>query len=255
MGFSRQEYWNGLPCLPPGDLLDPGIEPVSPASPALQADYLPLSHWVDSKYIDCKNNLRHGVLEDNWCLWIWNATTIHWLEWGNYQVINAVLAGSYFVKHVMVTSPESTQVLFEIHKWTLAVEMGAVWDINLVDLVSFLNCLFPLSWSMTYLTMLIFLSNAILWWNVQQTAWYSVSQRLTRGWMIQFERGSELALLGVMRDRRLEDLDKFSPPSSCMGGSSMWSLHVNLTEKSCLPSKHSFWASSWRSQGVLKSRD
>ena len=29
MGFSRQEYWNGLPCPPPGDLPDPGIEPVS----------------------------------------------------------------------------------------------------------------------------------------------------------------------------------------------------------------------------------
>ena len=29
MGFSRQEYWSGLPCPPPGDLPDPGIEPVS----------------------------------------------------------------------------------------------------------------------------------------------------------------------------------------------------------------------------------
>ena len=29
MGFSRQEYWNGLPCLPPGDLPEPGIEPES----------------------------------------------------------------------------------------------------------------------------------------------------------------------------------------------------------------------------------
>ena len=28
-GFSRQEYWSGLPCLPPGDLPNPGIEPVS----------------------------------------------------------------------------------------------------------------------------------------------------------------------------------------------------------------------------------
>ena len=35
MGFSRQEYWNGLPFLPPGDLPDPGIKP---ESPALQAD-------------------------------------------------------------------------------------------------------------------------------------------------------------------------------------------------------------------------
>ena len=32
MGFSRQEYWSGLPFPPPGDLPEPGIEPVSPAS-------------------------------------------------------------------------------------------------------------------------------------------------------------------------------------------------------------------------------
>ena len=38
MGFSRQEYWNGLPCPSPGDLPDPGIEP---RSTALQADALP----------------------------------------------------------------------------------------------------------------------------------------------------------------------------------------------------------------------
>ena len=31
-GFSRQEYWSGLPCPPPGDFPDPGIEPGSPAS-------------------------------------------------------------------------------------------------------------------------------------------------------------------------------------------------------------------------------
>ena len=36
--------WSGLPCPPPGDLPDPGIEPASPAAPALQADSLPLSH-------------------------------------------------------------------------------------------------------------------------------------------------------------------------------------------------------------------
>ena len=37
MGFSRQEYWNGLPFLSPGDLPDPEIKP---GSPALQADAL-----------------------------------------------------------------------------------------------------------------------------------------------------------------------------------------------------------------------
>ena len=44
MGFSRPEYWSGLPCPPPGDRPNPGIEPVSPATPALQVDSLPLSY-------------------------------------------------------------------------------------------------------------------------------------------------------------------------------------------------------------------
>ena len=38
VGFSRQEYWSGLPFPSPGDLLNPGIKP---RSPALQADALP----------------------------------------------------------------------------------------------------------------------------------------------------------------------------------------------------------------------
>ena len=33
MGFSRQEYWSGLLCPPPGDLPNPGIKPASPMSP------------------------------------------------------------------------------------------------------------------------------------------------------------------------------------------------------------------------------
>ena len=37
-GFSRQEYWSGLPCPPPGDLPNSGI---APRSPTLQADSLP----------------------------------------------------------------------------------------------------------------------------------------------------------------------------------------------------------------------
>ena len=39
MGFFSQEYWSELPFPPPGDLPDPGIEPASPASLALQADF------------------------------------------------------------------------------------------------------------------------------------------------------------------------------------------------------------------------
>ena len=60
MGFSRQEYWSGLPFPSPGpspgDLPDPGIEP---GSPALQTDALPSEPPGKS---------LHSVLE-NVCVW------------------------------------------------------------------------------------------------------------------------------------------------------------------------------------------
>ena len=43
MGFSRQEYWNGLPCPPPGDLPDSGIKPMSLTSPALAGEFFTTS--------------------------------------------------------------------------------------------------------------------------------------------------------------------------------------------------------------------
>ena len=50
MGFSRQEYWSGLPFPSPGDLPDPGLEP---RSPTLQADALtsepPGKHYFERR--------------------------------------------------------------------------------------------------------------------------------------------------------------------------------------------------------------
>ena len=43
LGFSRQEYWSGLPCPPPGDLSNPGIEPWSLMSPALAGGFFTTS--------------------------------------------------------------------------------------------------------------------------------------------------------------------------------------------------------------------
>ena len=43
LGFSRQEYWRGLPCPPPGDLPDPGMEPKSVTSPALAGRFFTTS--------------------------------------------------------------------------------------------------------------------------------------------------------------------------------------------------------------------
>ena len=43
MGFSRQEWWIGLPCPPPGDLPNPGIEPESFMSPSLAREFFTTS--------------------------------------------------------------------------------------------------------------------------------------------------------------------------------------------------------------------
>ena len=43
MGFSRQEYWSGLPCPSPGDLPDAGIEPASLVSPDLAGKFFTAS--------------------------------------------------------------------------------------------------------------------------------------------------------------------------------------------------------------------
>ena len=59
MGFSRQEYWSGLPCPPTGNLPDPGIERMFPSPPALQEDSLfseppgrPLVGIVNTQWIN-----------------------------------------------------------------------------------------------------------------------------------------------------------------------------------------------------------
>ena len=50
MGFFQQEYWSGLPCTPPGDLPDPGIEPESLKSPALgEGQFLLLEGFTDAE--------------------------------------------------------------------------------------------------------------------------------------------------------------------------------------------------------------
>ena len=60
MGLSREEYWSGLPCPPPGDLPDPGIKPMSSAAPALQVDSLPLVPTGKSRMLLGKGQARLG---------------------------------------------------------------------------------------------------------------------------------------------------------------------------------------------------
>ena len=73
-GILRQGYWSGLSFLPPGDLPNPGIKPVSPVSLALQVDSLPIESlgkfredrdfvllWPSSYSEDCLVNSRWSL--------------------------------------------------------------------------------------------------------------------------------------------------------------------------------------------------
>ena len=52
MGFSRQEYWSGLPCPLPGDLPDPGIDLcLLHLSPALTGDITTSATWETQPYV------------------------------------------------------------------------------------------------------------------------------------------------------------------------------------------------------------
>ena len=55
MGFSRQEFWSGLPCPPPEDRPDPGTEPTSLMSPSLAGGFFTTS--------DTWKALVHGLLK------------------------------------------------------------------------------------------------------------------------------------------------------------------------------------------------
>ena len=92
MGFSRQEYWSGLPCSPPGDLPDPGTETASLISLALAGGFFTTSATWEaprkqylSTYLHpcstCKCRLwrtgawdllrgKHNI-ERIWIIWVW----------------------------------------------------------------------------------------------------------------------------------------------------------------------------------------
>ena len=67
MGFSRQEYWSGLPYLPPWNRSHPGSEPMSPTSPALAGKFCTSSTTWAARTVEYysameKNTLlTHGV--------------------------------------------------------------------------------------------------------------------------------------------------------------------------------------------------
>ena len=59
MGFPSQEYWSGLPFPPPGHLLDPGIEPTSPALAGRFFTTEPAGKCVHAVDMNARVSIKH----------------------------------------------------------------------------------------------------------------------------------------------------------------------------------------------------
>ena len=122
MRFSRQEYWIGSQD-PPGDLPDPGIEPKSPVSPALQADSLLLSHQRNPSWLHICGLISGFSILFHWfmCLFLMPVS---------YSLI--ILALSYNLKSESVVLRDLLFLLKTIlATWDLLwfhMNFGIVWN-------------------------------------------------------------------------------------------------------------------------------
>ena len=71
MGLSRQEYWRELPCPSPGDLADPGIEPVSLMSPALAGGFFTTSTTWEAQTVNLGYSRQLSVGVKTWPFLTW----------------------------------------------------------------------------------------------------------------------------------------------------------------------------------------
>ena len=110
MGFSRQEYWSGLSCSPPGDLPNPGIDPASLVSPALAGRFFTISvtweaqrTWVPSQIPGISWNPGR-VLSPSFPTFLPKA--VCWSDsWGRGGGRVALMALEYHLSHRKVQHP------------------------------------------------------------------------------------------------------------------------------------------------------
>ena len=112
MGFSRQEYWSGLPCPPPGDLPYPAMELVSLMSPALSGRLLTtgttwksmiLNTWIKLVKLDDLSDPQFLHLEDGIIIYTlqgsWEGVSIQttWVNVWPSRVLNKHYSLSSFM--------------------------------------------------------------------------------------------------------------------------------------------------------------
>ena len=114
IGFSRQEYWSGLPFLSPGYLPDPGIEPESLASSALAGRFFTTAPPGKPQYIHrhMYGNVHHPVVS-TWVKLETFSTSIS-VEWGRWTICGTPTLENRVCKKA-ISSPFLT---YYLDSWT-----------------------------------------------------------------------------------------------------------------------------------------
>ena len=127
IGFSRQEYWSGLPCLPSGDLSDPGIELVSLA---FQVDSLPLGKPYICMYMYIRTHICTYIYIYRWIYFVCIYNGILAAKksdilplvttWMDLESIKLSLTDRYYISQLYVKSRKETEKAMAPHSSTLA---------------------------------------------------------------------------------------------------------------------------------------
>ena len=126
--FSRQEYWSGFHFPPPVDLPDPGIKPLSLASPALAGGFF--NHWIPGKPYICP--YMDFIYLKRLC-------KCHWVSWDGEIILDYSGVSSLIVVVAAVQSSSRVQIfvtpwivarlasLYLTISWSLLKFMSSAW--------------------------------------------------------------------------------------------------------------------------------
>ena len=97
MGFSRREYWSGLPFPSPGDLPDPGIKPASLASPALACSLLSEPPGKPSTHVFLLNFFFCGNIEVllSWQISVMQYIVVNYSHHVTHYILRPYLSYNY----------------------------------------------------------------------------------------------------------------------------------------------------------------